>query len=371
MSSFFKTFFYFSKGERRGIVVLLFLAIGLGVLPWVLPYFAPREVFPMTPFETMEIKEDIDTLNRKEDKMANLFFFDPNTLSMDSLLLLGLPVKTAKTIINYRMKVGRFGIPKDLKKIYTLSGKDYQRLAPFIRIRKKNKLASSSFYAADTLSFELKVFDPNTASKEELLSLGFPSKVCTTLLNFRKKGGRFYKKQDLKLIYGLKSADYDRLAPFIELSKEIKISDSTQQKVRKRRDQPQNIRIDINDSSAEDWQQLYGIGPAYAKRITNFRDKLGGFSSIEQIAMTYGLPDSTFQKIKPYLVQSPIFRLININTATEEELKKHPLIKWKEAKMIINYREQHGPFLNEESLKRMKGISSQKIEQLIPYFSFE
>ncbi|NJL77073.1 MAG: helix-hairpin-helix domain-containing protein, partial [Saprospiraceae bacterium] len=38
----------------------------------------------------------------------------------------------------------------------------------------------------------------------------------------------------------------------------------------------------------------------YANRIVKFREALGGFASVEQVAETYQLPDSTFQKIKPF-----------------------------------------------------------------------
>ena len=44
-----------------------------------------------------------------------------------------------------------------------------------------------------------------------------------------------------------------------------------------------------------------GIGAKLASRIIHFRGKLGGFYQIEQVGETFGLPDSSFQKIKYYL----------------------------------------------------------------------
>lgn len=61
-------------------------------------------------------------------------------------------------------------------------------------------------------------FDPNTASFKELTSLGLSKKVANTLINFRKKGGKFYKKTDLKKVYGLDEEDYDRLEGYIKIS---------------------------------------------------------------------------------------------------------------------------------------------------------
>ena len=60
--------------------------------------------------------------------------------------------------------------------------------------------------------------------------------------------------------------------------------------------------INVNAARAEDLKALPGIGDVLSERIVRFRNKLGKFSSVEEVGKTYGLPDSTFQKIKPYLV---------------------------------------------------------------------
>jgi DNA uptake protein ComE-like DNA-binding protein len=59
--------------------------------------------------------------------------------------------------------------------------------------------------------------------------------------------------------------------------------------------------IDINSADTTSFIALPGIGSKLAARIINFRDKLGGFYSVAQVGETFGLPDSTFQKIKQYL----------------------------------------------------------------------
>ena len=59
--------------------------------------------------------------------------------------------------------------------------------------------------------------------------------------------------------------------------------------------------VNINTADTSAFIALPGIGNKLALRIVNFRDKLGGFYSIDQIGETYGLPDSVFRKIKPIL----------------------------------------------------------------------
>ncbi|MEI9944383.1 MAG: helix-hairpin-helix domain-containing protein [Chitinophagaceae bacterium] len=111
-------------------------------------------------------------------------------------------------------------------------------------------------------------------------------------------------------------------------------------------------------------------GAKLAARIVNFRDKLGGFYSIDQIKEIYGLPDSTFQKIKTYLkLNNEAIKKININTATIDELKAHPYIKYTIANPLIAYRNEHGPFSKVEDIKKVMAVTDEVYNKLSPYFT--
>src|SRR5690606_34563046 len=56
-----------------------------------------------------------------------------------------------------------------------------------------NKTRSATFFP----------FDPNTVAYNDLLKLGFSEKQAHTLLNYRKAGGKFFKNDDLKKVYGI------------------------------------------------------------------------------------------------------------------------------------------------------------------------
>lgn len=236
-------------------------------------------------------------------------------------------------------------------------------------------------------------FDPNTASKDDLMRLGLPARTAQTILNYREKGGHFYKKEDLKRLYTLRAEDYDRLEPFVQIPP--KAGWDKQGDFSKKPDSqgfvttdsrggpspaPQNFTkkpadavVDINAASAEEWQQLRGVGPGWAKRIVNFREKLGGFTSVEQVGETFGLPDSVFQKIMPNMrLASPVFRRININNATLDELKKHPYLNSFQATVLFNYRLQHGNYTDLASLKKVKaGFSETDWARLEPYLDYD
>lgn len=105
------------------------------------------------------------------------------------------------------------------------------------------------------------------------------------------------------------------------------------------------ITIDINKADSAAWESLRGIGPVLAARIIRFREKLGGFYAIAQIRETYGLPDSTFNKIQPYLRLNAVsLKKLDLNSADEQTLAQHPYIRYKLARLIVLYRSNNGPF---------------------------
>lgn len=57
--------------------------------------------------------------------------------------------------------------------------------------------------------------------------------------------------------------------------------------------------ININSAEAELLQTLSGIGPSYAQRIITYREKHGGFRTIDEIQQVKGIGPKTFEKIRP------------------------------------------------------------------------
>lgn len=60
---------------------------------------------------------------------------------------------------------------------------------------------------------------------------------------------------------------------------------------------------------------------------------------------------------------------VNLNNATESELKGVPGIGPTKAKEIINYREQNGRFDKIDDLKKIKGFGEKTFEKLKEYFT--
>jgi len=130
--------------------------------------------------------------------------------------------------------------------------------------------------------------------------------------------------------------------------------------------------IDINTADTTLLIELPGIGSKLSQRIINFRDKLGGFYTVEQIGETYGLPDSTFQKIKArFSVSNSSVHQININTASIDEMKGHPYLRYSIANAIVQYRLQHGNYAVVDDLKKIMLITEEVFNKAVPYLKVD
>jgi len=216
-------------------------------------------------------------------------------------------------------------------------------------------------------------FDPNILPFEGWKKLGIPDKTIATIQNYLHKGGHFYKPEDLKKIYGVHADDYATLEPYIKIARTNAApssADGSEFRNETFPKRPEYTIVDINKADTSAFISLPGIGNKLALRIVNFREKLGGFYSIDQIGETYGLPDSSFQKIKPFLkLETSLLKKFNINSATKDEMKLHPYIKWNLANAIVEYRNQHGNFSSLEDLKKISLITTEVFEKVKFYLT--
>ena len=59
--------------------------------------------------------------------------------------------------------------------------------------------------------------------------------------------------------------------------------------------------LDLNTASLEDLETLPGIGPVLAERIIEYRERYGGFQSVEEIMYVSGIGEKTYAKIADLL----------------------------------------------------------------------
>jgi competence protein ComEA len=209
-------------------------------------------------------------------------------------------------------------------------------------------------------------FDPNTLDEKGFITLGVPERTARTIINYRNKGGKFRKPDDLRKIYSLKREDADRIIPYISIAAGNDYHNPRYTGTYSKTYFSRTITpIDINTATIDEWKSLPGIGEILSARIVRFRETIGGFSAIEQVAKTYGLKDSTFQLIRPFLqLAVPAVNRININTASEKELLECNGMSNDVAKAIVIYRKQKGRFESLSDLKKIVFINEEMFNRV-------
>lgn len=215
------------------------------------------------------------------------------------------------------------------------------------------------------------LFDPNTLSEEGWQQLGLRDRTALTILRFRNKGGRFRRPEDLRKIWGLTAADADRLIPYVRIPAGEYPGKLTAKTDRSSRDRPAPVQLSINAATVEDWQALPGIGEVLANRIVRYRDKLGGFRSVEQVRKTYGISDSVFSRIQPLLYLDTVLSAatgpLDLNTVSAQQLAGQTGIPEAIARSIVLYRKQYGPFRAVADLKRIVVLSDSLFRLIGPH----
>ena len=321
-----KDFFYYSKSERRSILAL----ISIGIL---LLFFGTWTNFHRVPSITLVDSLSIDsfcittykrrhssdslyqTYGRKSYGVAaHLSSFDPNTVDSVGLCNLGLPPYLAKRIINYRKKGGVFRKAEDFSRIYGLTHQQYEKLLPYIVIDEKLRNGKVDSYK---LAHDVTNSDRYTESP--------------------------HHRHD-SLGMGVKHS-YPSLVKY-----------------------PEGTIIDLNKADTTQLKQVPGIGSSIAKIIVTYRNRLGGYSQVEQLQEISYL-DTTINKW--FIIESPIYRPLRVNRASLDQLRNHPYMNFYKARAILEYRRKRGKIKGLSQLSMFQEFTEKDLVKLQPYLSFE
>lgn len=216
-------------------------------------------------------------------------------------------------------------------------------------------------------------FDPNKATEHELILLGIPKYVAARIVNYRNKGGKFRVKSDFKKMYGLDSSIYAQLSPYLLLPEKQPSLTSTPFPKTENAISKRIEKFDLNQADTALLKSVYGIGTARAARIVKFRERLGGFISLQQLNEVYGLDSTARDRLmeRCFVTENYTPVRVSLNTATEQDLAAHPYLTQKLAQAIVAYRFQHGPFQNIEDLRQIAILKEEVFNKIKPYLSLD
>ena len=303
-----KDFFYYTKSERRAVYVLLVLIALLVVAIVVVP--GPVE------------------------------HSDTEVLSVDSVKRENIATQTD-------------GWKKDS---YAVKGKD--------------------------IPVSLMDFDPNLADSIELVRLGLPPYVVRNVIKYRQKGGRFRTPESFSRIYGLTEEKFEELKPYIRISDsfvpkpKMRKSESPQTSWKSEKKDtfqrqfkyPEGTLVAVNGADTTELKKIPGIGSGISKMIVAYRERLGGFYSLEQLAEVKFV---TPELLEWFTLDEVEVRKLSINKASLEELRVHPYINYYQAKVMVEHRRKKGKITSLSQLSLYEEFTEKDLQRIFPYISFD
>ncbi|WP_373071812.1 helix-hairpin-helix domain-containing protein [Zeaxanthinibacter enoshimensis] len=202
-------------------------------------------------------------------------------------------------------------------------------------------------------------FNPNYLDDSKGYRLGLSPGQLDSLYAYRQKGLYMRSVRDFARVTGVPDSLLQQLSPYFRfpaLSKPRAVSNVGS---------PAAVR-DINKATADELQQVRGIGPVLSSRIVRFRDALGGFVIDEQLYEVYGLDSVTVRLVldKFKVTRVPEIQKINLNTATVDELAALVYIPYGLAWEIVRYRERVGKIRSLDELTQLEDFPSDKIDRI-------
>ncbi len=297
-----KDFFYFTKKERQGIIVLLSIIFGVFIGKF---FFSKsnedikKEEITFTQNQKDKPNE-IDTQtginSDKKNNDSNLKIipkpFDPNSEDSLSLVSLGIKPYVVRNIIKYRDKGGKFKNSDDFSKVYGLNKSDFERLKPYIQMtetkiikevkemKEFNKIGEKQ--EKITLGTFININEADTSMLKKISGIG--SGFANRIIKYREILGGFYSVEQIREVYGVDDILFTKIAPFITISENDSIK-----------------KIPVNQYSLDKLKSHPYINFYQAKTIIDIRKKRGKVQSLSELSLLEEFPQKELDRLSYYL----------------------------------------------------------------------
>lgn len=349
------------------IVLLALILISIAGY-FLLPYLVKADFDQLDHFEeeVRRFRESPVDQSVSESQLTP-FPFDPNKTSKDGFKQLGLSDRQADMILKYVNAGGRFRIAEDFGKMYSVSDEEFEILKSFIIIEEDATAGERASKSAESAPLSPIPFDPNKVDSSEMSRMGFRESQIRNVLNYRKAGGKFSTKKDFGKLYGFSDEDFQAIEKYILLP-----SVDTLKPISSGKDAEAPVIVEINTADTTELQKIKGIGPAFAKRIVNYREQLGGFYDKSQLLEVFGMDTAKYVQIAGQIeLEKSKIRKMNLNKTVFKEMVGHPYLEFYIVKSIFDYKETKGKFDSVAELKQINLIYHQLYQKLENYFTVD
>ncbi len=392
----------FSHIERKG---LLFFAPLMAIIIMLAGLYKILDVRLLS-------EDDVDSmLEHSVVEQSGFKPFNPNVDEYEQLREAGLPTEVAVGIVRWRKYGKVYRMVEDLAMVSGVDDSLYAQIKPYIiiddsltlehkvaerrleaqqrdkgsRVTIKSKSNNASLPRVATsqnakakkplFGVKLEQFLVDTVSAQYLAGWGLSRKQADVFINYRNASGGIFSEEHLRRCYVVDGAVADSLAKYIVYS-EPKVSDSVKiQPADSSRSKAKTYRkralVEINEADSAALVAIDGIGPKSASEIIKYRNYLGGYYSVEQIAELKCITEENFSKIlQQILCDSCKISKIDINFAAPKELERHPYVTAQALRRIVKKRQLKGGWSRIEEMTEQNILSEEEAKRLAPYLRF-
>lgn len=316
-----KDFLTFEKRGQKGLFFLsVVLVIQLGIL-WLLNFYNPlqstmpnlvlvdpglldsldnRAQYSYASSVSEAFNDDVVTFHAYK-KEVKRFKFNPNTISDEQWLSLGLNKGQVRILRKYITKGGKFTHAEDVLKFKFVNEEIWKELIPYIELEEAPQTAKYLAATKDTsrvysenqakikaerlLAFKQTLsFDINTCSRWNLQQLDLIDSVSIDIImRYKRKLGGFIHLSQLYEIEGVDTTNFGKLKQHLSL------------------DLMSVKTININNCSVSQLNKHPYLNYSVAAALVNYRTAHGKYAQLSDLKKCIAMNDNLLKKISPYL----------------------------------------------------------------------
>ena len=224
-------------------------------------------------------------------------------------------------------------------------------------------------------------FDPNTVDSLTLIGFGIKAWKVKNFLHYRAAGKVFRSAEDIGDTYGWTAEDVQRLTPYVSVGTAYQKRKETPRFEERKEHKEEGAKpvetkkfhtltkVDVNEADTAMLRRIPGIGEKISVAIVRYRQRLGGFHSVEQLRE---IKIVSPELLEWFTVSSPsAVQKVNLNQASFQALNSHPYISYEQTKSLLQYRRLYGDVKDEATLLSTGIFTQEELEKLRPYIAYE
>ena len=228
-------------------------------------------------------------------------------------------------------------------------------------------------------------FDPNTVDSLTLIGFGLKAWKVRNFLHYRAAGKVFRSAEEMEKTHGWTEEDVEKVRGYVRVDGLFGKTEKHRTKSwvngrdgngwERREYVPERTsnkfrsltKVDVNTADTALLRRVPGVGKKISEAIVEYRERLGGFHSVEQLR--------ELKIVSPELLEwfevSADVQKIPINKASFQALNRHPYISYEQTKALLQYIRLYGKVKDEQALVETGIFTKEEVERLKPYLAFE